>query len=171
MEVRLGANVVDEDTSRISDAVLPTFRTLAARLKGDYGGIMAHLWIDLELLPSHAKADGSPKHPFRFQKRVSGRGHFGLPAQPDSFNVGHFSVRPDFDRLLALPVDEVVPYVLLLIYRAAGALLEKRKKLGGFDAELFLSRLKSESQALGIEFEVSASTDAMPADHAPKSLR
>jgi len=80
---------------------------------------MKHLWIDLELLRSHAKEDGSSKHPFRFQKRVSGRGPFGLPDQPDSFNVGHFSVRPDFGRLLLLPMDEVIPYVLSLRYRVS----------------------------------------------------
>ena len=47
-------------------------------------------------------------------------------------------------------------------------LLEKRKKLGGFDAELFLSRLKTESQGLGFEFETSPSTDALTTDRAPK---
>jgi hypothetical protein len=159
LEVMLNANVVDKETSRISSAVLPTFRTLAASLKGDYGGVMEHLWIDLELLRSGVKLDGSAKHPFRFQKRVSGRGHFGLPDQPDSFNVGHFSVRPDFDRLLSLQADEVVPHVLSLIHRASGVLLKERKKLGGFDAGLFLNRFRTLSQKLGFELEVLAPPD------------
>ncbi|KQU71480.1 MULTISPECIES: hypothetical protein [unclassified Rhizobacter] len=145
--------MVGQDTQKIGSALHAPFKELANRLSGDYGGVMEHLWIDLELLRSHAKEDGSAKHPFRFQKRVSGRGPFGLPDQPDSFNVGHFSVRPDFDRLLLLPMDEVIPYVLSLIYRASGVLIEKKKKLGAFDAELFLTRFKAESHTLGFEFE------------------
>ena len=131
MEFKFNANMVDGETSRISSAVRPTFRTLADRLTGDYGGIMQHLWIDLELLRSHVKADGSAKHPFRFQKRVSGRGPFGLPDQPDSFNVGHFSVRPDFERLLSIPADEVVPYALSLIHRASGCPGRKAQEARG----------------------------------------
>ena len=168
MEVGIHANMVDEDTQKIGSVLHTPFKELAERLSGDYGGVMEHLWIDLELLRSRAKADGTAKHPFRFQKRVSGRGHFGLPDRPDSFNVGHFSVRPDFDRLLSLPMDEVIPYVLSLIHRASGVLLEKKKKLGGFDAELFLTRFIADSQMLGFEVESMSPPNELAAKLTPK---
>jgi len=145
--------MVDQATRKIGDALRPPFKELGARLKGDYGGVIEHLWIDLELIEGHARLDGTPRHPFRFQKRVSGRSHFGLPSIPDSFNVGHFSVRPDFGLLTSLPMQQVVPYVLTLIYRASEVLLDKRKKLGGFEAALFRERLLAESSALGYDIK------------------
>lgn len=151
MEVGIHANMVDQATRRIGDALRTPFKELGARLNGDYGGVIEHLWIDLELIEGHAKADGTPRHPFRFQKRVSGRSHFGMPPIPDRFNVGHFSVRPDFGLLTSLPLQEGVPYALLLIYQASEVLLEKQKKLGGFDAALFRERFRAECRAIGFD--------------------
>jgi hypothetical protein len=129
------------------------FKGLSNRLTGEYGGLIEHLWIDLELVEGHSKTDGTPRHPFRFQKRVSGRSHFGLPATPDRFNVGHFSVRPDFALLSSLSKDLVIPYALSLIYQASEVLLDKQKKLGDFDAALFRKRLLAECQSLGHRLE------------------
>ena len=56
-----------------------------------------------------------------------------------SENVGHYKVRPDFDTLLRLPLDSVVTYALSLIYESTSVLIDKQKKLGGFDAKRFRS--------------------------------
>jgi hypothetical protein len=52
-------------------------------------------------------------------------------------NVGHYSVRPDFQKLRSVPQNSVVCYVLSLIYASTSVLIEKQKKLGGFDAQKF----------------------------------
>jgi hypothetical protein len=149
MQVGLHANMCDQATSDLASALSPVFRDLSNRLAGEYGGMMEHLWIDLELIEHHARVDGGPRHPFRFQKRVSGRSRFGLPPQPDSFNVGHFSVRPDFFRLKALSIDQAIPYVLQLIYDGTAVLIGKGKRLGGFDAPLFRTALRGACVDLG----------------------
>jgi len=149
LKVGFHANIVDDDTMALSNALAPVFKTLGRKLEGEYGGLIEHLWIDLELLEYLAKADGSPRHPFRFQKRVSGRSHFGLPATPDHFNVGHFSVRPDFGLLTSLSVEGAIFHVLQRIYQESAVLLSKEKKLGGFDANLFRERLLTICQQLG----------------------
>ena len=149
MKVGIHANIYDSDTKALGDALFPLRATLARALEGNYGGLMEHLWIDLELLDYLAKADGSARHPFRFQKRVSGRSQFGGPDIEDSLNVGHFSVRPDFELLKSLPLEEAVSHVLQQIFIQSAILLEKQKKLGGFDANLFRERLLVECQRLG----------------------
>lgn len=149
MKVGFHASIIDDDTRALSTALAPVFKTLSQKLEGEYGGLIEHLWIDLELLGYLAKADGSPRHPFRFQKRVSGRSHFGLPAIPDHFNVGHFSVRPDFGLLTSLSVEGAILHVLQRIYQKSAVLLGKEKKLGGFDANLFRERLLTMCEQLG----------------------
>lgn len=149
MKVGLHANIVDDDTKALADALHPVFKTLSRELEGEYGGSIEHLWIDLELLEYLAKADGTPRHPFRFQKRVSGRSHFGLPVTPDHFNVVHFSVRPDFALVASLSVELAVSHVLQRVYEESAVLLGKEKKLGGFDATLFRKRLLNACQQLG----------------------
>jgi hypothetical protein len=153
MEIGIHANMSDQATSKVAAALRPLFRELSNRLKGEYGGLIEHLWIDLELIESHAKTDGKPRYPFRFQKRVSGHSHFGLPPVPDKFNVGHFSVRPDFALISSLPSEQAIPHVLSLIYKASAVLLDKQKKLGGFNAELFRARFQDECQNLGYQCE------------------
>ena len=151
MEVALHANVCDTATSKVAAALRPLFDELGERLQGQYGGTMEHLWIDLELIESHARGDGRQLFPFRFQRRVSGYSRLGLPAIPDQFNVGHFSVRPDFHLIVSLPIDQVIPYVLSLIYGATSVLLEKQKRLGGFDAVLFRTRFIDACRSIGHE--------------------
>lgn len=153
MEVGIHANMSDQGTIKVAEALRPIFSELSERLKGEYGGQIEHLWIDLELIASHAKADGKPRHPFRFQKRVSGRSHFGLPPVPDQFNVGHFSVRPDFVLITSLPTEHMISYVLSLIYNATTVLLDKQKKLGGFNGELFRNNFLGVCQNLGYRIE------------------
>jgi hypothetical protein len=153
VQVGIHAVVVDDDTKAIADALAPVFEKLERELGGDYGGIIEHLWIDLELLEYLANADGSPRHSFRFQKRVSGRSHFGLPEAPSKFNVGHFSVRPDFALLISNPVELGVGHVLQKIYSTSAILLEKQRQLGGFDATQFRERFMTQCRQLGYPIE------------------
>jgi len=118
MKVGIHANMCDSDTQQIAFSLHEPFRALGNALEGEYGGTMEHLWIDLELIEDSCKADGTERHPFRFQKRVAGRSYFGLPPSDDKFNVGHYSVRPDFQLLKVLGARETVSYVLSLIYQS-----------------------------------------------------
>src|SRR5262245_9710634 len=125
MDVGIHANMCDQATHAVSKALYVPFRDLSALLQGDYGGAMEQLWIDLELIESRARDDGSRRFPFRFAKRVSGRSRFSLPAQPDKFNVGHYSVRPDFRLIASLPTRQAVLYALGLIYDSTEVLNQK----------------------------------------------
>ena len=156
MEVGIHANVCDQTTSNVSAALTVPFKELSALLSGNYGGAMEHLWIDLDLLESHAKVDGKGRFPFRFQKRVSGRSRFGLPAIPDKFNVGHYSVKPDFKIIKSLSAERLVPYVLSLIYDSTSVLIEKQKKLGSFDAALFRRNFIQACRSIGYEVSSNA---------------
>jgi hypothetical protein len=138
MEVGLHANKCDQSTKKIADALRQPFKLIGPALKGDYGGTIEHLWIDFELIRSHSEM--SPPWSFRFQKKVGG-GRCPLTGldTPIYRNVGHYGVHPDFDTLLSLEPDSVVPYVLSLIYDSTEVLIEKQKKLGGFNADAFRS--------------------------------
>ncbi|MFA9217265.1 MAG: hypothetical protein ACEQSK_09185 [Sphingomonadaceae bacterium] len=149
MEVRLHASIYDESLSALAQSLHAPFAELGQRLSGPYGGGIEHLWMNIELVESLARPDLKPRHPFRFQKRVSGRSHFGLPAVPDQFNVGHFSVRPDFTLLASLPAAQAICYVLRLMYEASAVLLDKQKKLGGFDAPGFRISFRDECDRIG----------------------
>ena len=136
MEVNLNANMCDQATRQIAEALRNAFKPISKELSKDYGGTMAHLWIDFELIQSHAER--RQPFPFRFQKKVGGSicKFTGLPT-PVYENVGHYSVRPDFQELLRVPLESVVSYALSLIYVSTSVLVEKQKKLGGFDAQRF----------------------------------
>lgn len=137
MIVGLHANRYEASTSCIAEALREPFETLAGDLSGDYGGTIEHLWIDFELSPT--LADEQPPYSFRFQKKVGGKTPdriTGLPRKVHE-NVGHYSVRPDFFELLAVSQESVVLYVLQLIYDSTVVLLDKQKRLGGFDAQKF----------------------------------
>ncbi len=154
MQVAIHANIVDQSTTKLADVLRSIFKSLTDKLQGDYGGSMEHLWIDLELVEDHAKADGSPRHSFRLQKRVSGRGRFGLPAIEDRLNVGHYSVRPDFSRLHSLPISASTEYVIKQIYDSTEILISKHKRLNGFDAQLFRSRFANCCEELGFNIQL-----------------
>lgn len=151
MKIGIHANICDSDTAHIASALHKPFESLSQSLEGEYGGLIEHLWIDLELIEYRARPDGKPRFPFRFQKRVSGRSHFGLPASTDDFNVGHYSVRPDFNLLMSIHAKQVIPYVFSLIYQSTELLIEKQKKLGGFDAVLFRKNFRDYCALLGYE--------------------
>lgn len=154
MIVGLHANMVDMNTEKIGSSLSDVFKLLCEKLSGNYGGTIEHLWIDFELIESHSKPDGKARFPFRFTKRVSGRSRYGLPSIPDDFNVGHFSVRPDFHRLLSLPNEEVITYCLNLIYNELDVLKTKEKKLGGFNSELFKNKFIDECMNLGYKIDL-----------------
>lgn len=139
MEVGLHANMCDWTTRRVADALHTPFKAISKDLSKDYGGIMEHLWIDFELIEAHAQY--RPPYSFRFQKRVGGSSPdklTGLPRRVHE-NVGHYSVRPDFQELRSVRYESIVSYVLSLIYASTAVLIEKQKKLGGFDAQRFRS--------------------------------
>jgi hypothetical protein len=139
MQLGLHANMCDSTTERIADALRAPFKAISRDLSKDYAGTMEHLWIDFELIEAHAPR--RPPWSFRFQKRVGGSSPDKLTGLPRSVreNVGHYSVRPDFQQLRRVPQDSIVGYVLSLIYASTSVLVEKQKKLGGFDAQRFRS--------------------------------
>jgi hypothetical protein len=136
MEVSINANNSDSDTERVGKILYAVFQVIEKDLSKDYGGTIQHLWIDFELIQSFAEL--RPPFRFRFQKRVGGSvcKLSGLPT-PLCEHVGHYSVRPDFQKLLGLPFESVPSYALSLIYASTSVLVEKQKKLGGFDAQRF----------------------------------
>src|SRR5450830_1778873 len=144
MQVKIKANMVDQETSHIGAVLRKPFKALEQSLCKEYGGTIEHLWIDFELIDSER-----PPYLFRFQKRVSGRSNLTGIDFPDSFNVGHYSVKPDFTVLLKLADDEIVKYALNLIYLSTSILIDNRKKLGEFDADLFRSQFLTNSDSLG----------------------
>ena len=151
MEFSINCNASDQTTGRIADVLCGPFEAISKDLSKDYGGTMNHLWIDFELVESHAQR--RPPWSFRFQKRVTGSSAAkltGLP-MPVIENVGHYSVRPDFQELRSLPLDRVVGYALNLIYASTSVLTKKQKRLGGFDAERFRSDLLSSCRQRGYQ--------------------
>ena len=123
MEVSINANMCDEATTRIAETLRSAFKTISKDLSQDYGGTIKHLWIDFELIQSHAER--RPPFPFRFQRRVSGSSFSkltGLPA-PIREHVGHYSVRPDFQELLRVSLESVASYALGLIYSSTSVLI------------------------------------------------
>ena len=154
MKVGIQANRYDRPNMKIAKALQPVFRNLADRLSGEYGGIIEHLWIDFELSEMTIETFGKPPKPFRFQKRVSGHSRFGLPAIPDSYNVGHYSVCPDFDKLREYSINQCIEYGVRLIYESTEVLIEKQKRLGGFDASKFREHFKFLIKDLGFDLNI-----------------
>ena len=129
LKVAFHANSVDQSTYHVSEAVTKHFESFEKALHKDYGGNMEQLWIDLELVESHKS------YPFRFQKRIGNPSSY---TEFYSYNVGHYSVRPDFEKLRTLvSEEEICSYVFELLYQSTQILLDKQKKLDGFDASKF----------------------------------
>lgn len=154
MEVGLHANMCDSTTERIARALHAPFKAISRDLSQDYGGTMKHLWIDFDLIgaPAQRRAPWS----FRFQKKVGGSSPDKLTGLPRAVheNVGHYSVRPDFQELRSVPQESIVSYVLSLIYASTSLLIEKHKKLGGFDADKFRSEFVVTCRQHGYEISV-----------------
>lgn len=138
MKLSINANMCDQATAPIADVIRAPLKAVSRELSKDYGGAIEHLWIDFELIEAHAKMR-SP-YAFRFQKKVGGSIDrlTGLRT-PVHQNVGHYSVRPDYRVLRSTPLVSVADYVLREVYLSTAVLIEKRKRLGGFDAERFRS--------------------------------
>ena len=138
MQVSIGAAETDQGMHHITEVVWPHLDRLSAALSGEYGGPMEHLWIALELVPG--RADERDPWPFRFQKRVAPQGRdLKRLGATEHFNVGHFSVRPDFFELARVPLPDVPCYLMRLVYEATRT-LEKRKQLEGFDVQAFRAK-------------------------------
>ncbi|XLZ69288.1 hypothetical protein ABT364_22560 [Massilia sp. SR12] len=151
MEFRLSANICDTETYPISCALVEPSQAVSDLLRGNYGGVMEHLWIDIEL--RDVGAENQRNWPFRFQKRVSGRSPFGLPPIGDSFNVGHYSVRPELGVLLTLPTKDTVAHVLQAVYESTIVLNGKQKRLGDFDVDYFRRRFQEACLNIGHEVQ------------------
>ncbi|MDF1640282.1 hypothetical protein [Thalassolituus oleivorans] len=149
MKVLINANICDSNKVGLAKELRPEFSKIAEKLTGDYGGSIENLWIDLELSEMSILAFGKPPKPFRYQKRVSGASRMGLPAVPDYYNVGHYSVRPDFEFLKENTTEQNINYIVSLIYNSTEVLLSKQKKLGGFDATRFRDTFFSACVILG----------------------
>lgn len=87
---------------------------------------MEHLWIDFQLNRGHAA--GRAPFPFRFQKRASGRDRLTSIDNPGYQNVGHYSVRPDFDLLLHIGGGPSAS-VDLRIHRGAFSEVEEARRI------------------------------------------
>ncbi|MBS9773926.1 MAG: hypothetical protein KGV59_02045 [Tenacibaculum sp.] len=129
LNVGFHANKVEKSTRRISGIVREPFKKLENELSNDYGCCMEYLWIGLELVSSHSA------FPFRFQKRVNIDS--GIGGKDYYYNVGHYSIMPDFEKLKTLSDESVLEYVLTLIFNSTEILVKKKKRLGNFNAEQF----------------------------------
>ncbi|MBK9163627.1 MAG: hypothetical protein IPM21_06855 [Acidobacteria bacterium] len=150
MDVNFNANVCDLETEAIAGLLSEVFALIEKDVSKEYGGMMQHLWIDFEL--SQFGIDRRPPFPFRFQRKVGGGVSKLTGLRTPLFeNVGHYSVRPDFDLLLNLPLPSVAAYALNLIYASTSILIEKKKRLGGFKAECFRANLADSCARHGYE--------------------
>ena len=133
MEVQIYANYCDFETRHLPQILLEPLELLSKELSNDYGGIMVHLWIEFQLNDNHGP------FAFRFQKKVGGKTPNPLTGiAPGVFNnVGHYSVLPEIAELVYIPKESVVDYALQKLYRSTSVLVDKKKRLGGFDAESF----------------------------------
>ena len=154
MDVCLNANMCDAETEPLARILRHAFKTIEKDLSKDYGGSMQHLWIDFELIRS-LQQRRSP-FPFRFQKRVAGSGFKKLTGLPTTTyeNVGHYSVKPDFQKLLRIPPDAVASYALGLIYASTSALIKKQKRLGGFDVHRFRQDFLTSCREHGFQIDL-----------------
>jgi hypothetical protein len=163
MEVQIDASESDQGTHHIAEAVRPHLDKLSLALSGEYGGPMEHLWIHLELMPS--RTDIHEPFPFRFQKRVAPPRELKPLGATERFNVGHFSVRPDYFALARVPLADVPCYLMAVVYDATGT-LESRKQLSGFNARAFRERFAQFLRASGCAANNSLEGDACKATRA-----
>ena len=142
LRVSFNANITDTDyKSKIVEVINKHISGIENKLHKDYGGCMEHLWIDFQLIESHKT------YPFRFQKRVEIPSSF---TELYSYNVGHYTVRPDFVKLQMLSSEEeICSYVFELLYKSTQILEEKQKKLEDFNVNVFRLDFLSACKKLG----------------------
>lgn len=144
-DVSFNAHIVQTTTRRYADLIGKILKQLSKDLSKDYGGNVEHLWIDLVL------TENGKIFPFRVQKRVTERSTY---TEYYSYNVAHYSLKPDFKILEELSLDEeICSYLLQLLYQSTLVLEEKRQKLKGFDVVSFRSNFLSICQKLGYFIE------------------
>jgi hypothetical protein len=119
---------------------------LSSDLSGEFGGPMAHLWIELELSPGDA--DMRPPFQFRLQKRVRTPRELRSFGDKEFLNVGSYGVRPDYFELARVSLEDVPCYVLTLLYESTKTLYGKRQ-VKGFDVDLFRGRFADALAAQG----------------------
>ena len=146
LNVDFQVNMMDMSTKNVADIVREPFDHLSKKMSNDYNGNMEHLWIDLELIQSDKSWS------FRFQKRVT-LSSFGLPGKDFKYNVGHYSVKPDFEKLKSLKEESIMEYVLTLIYESTEVLFSKKRTLGDFDTNRFRSDFIKACKELGWKIE------------------
>ncbi|MEN7550066.1 hypothetical protein AAG747_19240 [Rapidithrix thailandica] len=145
LKVAFHANMYDASTQRVAKAVQEPLEQLGKKLSNDYAGNMEHLWIDLELVESYL-VNRKP-YLFRFQKKVNIASSVG--GKDYYYNVGHFSVAPDFDKLKVFPDDLVCDYILTLMYQSTQVLIDNQKKLDNFDTIKFRSDFVKSCNEMG----------------------
>lgn len=141
LEVNFNANMYESSTKEISHNLSNLFEKLEEKLNKDYGGNMEHLWIDVELIKHYSAL------PFRFQKRVNIAS--GVGGKDYYYNVGNYSIKPDFIKLETLDDKESLEYIFNLLYVSMEILVKKKKKLDNFDAEKFRADFKTVCYELG----------------------
>ncbi|WNJ20357.1 hypothetical protein [Pontibacter sp. G13] len=144
LNVAFHANKMDRSTQRVADMIREPLDFLSKKLSNDYNGNMEHLWIDIELI------ERDKPWSFRFQKRVTLSG-FGLPGKEFKYNVGHYSVKPDFEKLQSTTDDSMIAYILLLLFNSTEILFSRKKTLGDFDTDRFRSDFTNACKELGFE--------------------
>ncbi|WP_149206034.1 hypothetical protein [Flavobacterium johnsoniae] len=142
LKVSFTANMTDSDyASKIATLINKHISSLENELHKDYGGCMEHLWIDFQLIESHKT------YPFRFQKRVT------IPAsftELYSYNVGNYTVKPDFVKLQMLSSEEeICSYAFELLHKSTKILENKQKQLADFNVNAFRSDFLSACKKLG----------------------
>ena len=157
MEVSINAAKSDQGTDLIAQHIRPQLKELSASLCGDFGGPMEHLWIDLELSPG--AADLRPPHPFRFQKRVASPRELAAFGSREYFNVGHYSVRPDYFTLAKVALPDLACHLLNLVFEST-VILEGKKQLRGFNVAGFRSQFAASLRAVGCAANNSLNSDA-----------
>src|SRR5262249_40337240 len=120
MEVLIGASTSDQGTEHLAALVRPHLDALTATLSGHSPRRMNRLWIDLEMCPGDS--DHRPAFALRFQKRVVMPRELRAFGRQEFFNVGSYTVRPDYFELARVPLDDVRCYLLRLVFDSTGSL-------------------------------------------------
>ena len=82
------------------------------------------------------------------QKRVRTPRQLRALEDKEFFNVGNYSVRPDYFELARIPLDDVPCYLMTVLYESTRSLYGKRQ-LNGFDVESFRRRFADALAARG----------------------
>lgn len=131
LKVSFFTNVIEEKTKLIPSYLNEYLRLIENDLYKNYRGTMESLWIDIELV------EKQEPYPFRFQKRVNSPSSY---TDPYTYNVGHFSIKPNFNLLDKLQSKNLIClYLIDLLCESINELSNRKKALGDFDFRAFQS--------------------------------